>query len=152
MEFIRNGGQSWLYRLYYQLCVSCRIDTWQIRVGPPSLLIVWGSLSYNIHVSQLGETCLTFFSLWDMCLTFFNSWLKHCIILNSNILHYFYQMFSNHTYGFIVLKSSYAKTKRHFTLKKSLHLVSIFDFCSFRVFIVVLFFPNESLNPLHGFS
>ena len=37
----------------------------------------------------------------------------------------------------------------HFTLKKSLHLVSIIDFCSFRVFIVLLFSPNESLNPLH---
>ena len=24
------GGQSWLYRLYYPLCVSRRIDTWQI--------------------------------------------------------------------------------------------------------------------------
>ena len=35
------GGQSWLYRLYYPLCVSRRIDTWQIVY-----------LSYN-------EPCLT---------------------------------------------------------------------------------------------
>ena len=35
MDFLRNGGQSadnrdFLYRLYYPLCVSRRIDTWQI--------------------------------------------------------------------------------------------------------------------------
>ena len=30
MDFFRIGGQSWLYRLYYPLCVSRRIDTWQI--------------------------------------------------------------------------------------------------------------------------
>ena len=54
--------------LFNQLCVSCRIDTWQIRVGPPLVYLSYEDpcpimLAYNIHVSQLGETCLTFFSL-----------------------------------------------------------------------------------------
>ena len=30
MDFLRNGGQSGLYRLFYPQCVSRRIDTWQI--------------------------------------------------------------------------------------------------------------------------
>ena len=38
------------------------------------------------------------------------------VILNNIILNYFYQMFSNHKYGFIVLEFSYPKT---FHVKKS---------------------------------
>ena len=64
---------------------------------------------------------------------------NNVIFNNIILLNDFNQMFSNHEYGFIVLESS--SPKMHFTFKKSLCLVSIFDFCSFTVFIVLLFSP-----------